>query len=68
MEICITRLLQILSSSSPFRRIEIKNFLRRPTMVAGPRIFFISAGLYSVYTLSKSAMKTAEQCMKSAIN
>ena len=34
MEIYITRLLQVLSFSRPFRRFEMKNFLRRPTMVA----------------------------------
>ena len=34
MKIYITHLLQILNFSSPFRRFEIKNFLRRPTMVA----------------------------------
>ena len=35
MKIYITHLLQILNFSSPFRRFEIKNFLCRPTMVAG---------------------------------
>ena len=34
MEIYITCLLQILSFSSRFRRFEMKNFLRWPTMVA----------------------------------
>ena len=34
MKIYITHLLQILNFSSPFRRFEIKNFLRRSTMVA----------------------------------
>ena len=34
MKIYITHLLQILNFSSSFRRFEIKNFLRRPTMVA----------------------------------
>ena len=33
MEIYITYLLQILTFSSLFRRFEIKNILRRPTMV-----------------------------------
>ena len=36
MEIYITCLLQILSFFSCFRRFEMKNFLRRPTMVAEP--------------------------------
>ena len=57
-EIYITFLQWILSLSSRFRRFEMKNFLRRPTMVAGnisglvapPRIFFISTGL-STYTI-----------------
>ena len=47
MEIYITSLEQILSFSSRFRRFEMKNFLRRPTMVANnitqlvvPQIFF----------------------------
>ena len=34
MEIYMTCILQILSFSSPFRRFEMENFLRRPTMVA----------------------------------
>ena len=34
MEIYITRLLQIWSFPRPFRRFEIKNFHRRPTIVA----------------------------------
>ena len=34
MKIYITHLLQILNFSSPFRRFELKNFLRRPAMVA----------------------------------
>ena len=34
MKIYITHLLQILNFSSPFRRFEIKNFLRQPTMGA----------------------------------
>ena len=34
MEIYITYHLQILSFSSRFRRFEMKNFIRRPTMVA----------------------------------
>ena len=34
MKIYITPLLQILDFPSPFRRFEIKNSLRRPTMVA----------------------------------
>ena len=34
MEIYITSLQQILSFSSRFRQFEMKNFLRRPTMVA----------------------------------
>ena len=34
MEIYVTCLLQILSFSSPFRRFQVKNFLRPPTMVA----------------------------------
>ena len=33
LEIYITCLLQILSFSSRFRRVEMKNFLRRPTMM-----------------------------------
>ena len=33
MEIYITSLQQILSFYSRFRRFEMKNFLRRPTMV-----------------------------------
>ena len=60
MKIYITHLLQILNFSSPFRRFEIKNFLRQPTMGADnisnlvpplpaptppPKIFFISTGL-----------------------
>ena len=53
MKIYITHLLQISNFSSPFRWFEIKNFLRRPTMVTDnisnfvppPRIFFISTGL-----------------------
>ena len=35
MEIYITSLSQILSFSSRFAQFEMKNFLRRPTMVAG---------------------------------
>ena len=55
MEIYITCLLQILSSSSRFRRFEMKNFLHRPTimadniswLVAAPQnLFFISTGLH----------------------
>ena len=34
MKIYITHLLKILNLFSPFRRFEIKNFLRWPTMVA----------------------------------
>ena len=34
MEIYITYLLQMLDFSSPVRRFEMKNFSRRPTMVA----------------------------------
>ena len=34
MKIYITHLLQILNFSSPFRRFEMKNSLRRPTIVA----------------------------------
>ena len=34
MEIYITYLLQILSFSSRYRRFEMKNLLRQPTMVA----------------------------------
>ena len=34
MKIYITHFLQILNFSGPFRRFEIKNFLRRPIMVA----------------------------------
>ena len=44
MEIYITCPLQILSFSSPFRRFEMKNFLRRPTMVADN----ISTGLFII--------------------
>ena len=49
MEIYITYLLQILCFSSRFRRFEMQNFLRPPTMVAynspPPINFFISTGL-----------------------
>ena len=52
-EIYITCLLQILTFSSRFKECEMKNFLRRPTMVANnisllvaPRIFFTSTGLF----------------------
>ena len=34
MKIYITHLLEILNFSSPVRRFEIKNVLRRPTMMA----------------------------------
>ena len=71
MKIYVAHFLQILNFCSPFRRFEIKNFLRRATMAADnisnlvvpPRILFISTGLrihLKICSLNKTFNKTYE--------